>query len=209
MSVCGQAPSRIHGDYTRSPRDRPCSGHRVRRVLSVRRFRCSNDQCERQTFVECIAHIVAVHGQRTTRLTSVWRAISFEVNAEAGARITQHLNMPMSADTLLRIMRRTVLEPASTPRVLGVDDWAFKKGNRYGTILVDLEKRYPVNMLPDRTAETLTAWLKAQPGIEVVSRDRSNEYMVLVSGSVDNSRCPSEGPQSSRLSPQTHHVPPG
>ena len=127
---CGQVSRRIHCDYTRSPRDLPCNGRRMRLVLSVRRFRCSNERCERQTFVERIPHIVPVHGQRTTRLTTILRAITFEVNAEAGSRITQHLNMPISADPLLRVMRHTVLEPASTPRVLGVDDWAFKKGNR-------------------------------------------------------------------------------
>lgn len=106
--------------------------------------------------------------------------MAFEVNAEVGARITRHLNMPVSADTLLRIIRRTVMEPAPTPRVLGVDDWAFKKGNRYGTILVDLERRYPVDLLPDRTTETLATWLEAHPGIEIVSRDRSNEYIAAI-----------------------------
>jgi transposase len=177
---CGQSSTRVHCHYTRSPRDLPCNGRRVRLVLGVRRFRCSNEQCERQTFAERVPHVVPVHGQRTMRLTTVLRAITFEASAEAGSRITRHLNMPMSADTLLRILRRTILEPAPTPRVLGVDDWAFKKGNRYGTILVDLEKRYPVDLLADRTADTLTPWLQAHPGIEVVSRDRSHEYIAAI-----------------------------
>lgn len=170
----------MHCHYTRSPRDLPCNGRRVRLVLDVRRFRCSNEHCARQTFAERILHLVPVHGQRTTQLTRVLRAITFEVNAEAGARITRHMHLPVSADTLLRIIRHTVMEPAPTPRVLGVDDWAFKKGNRYGTLLVDLEHRYPVELLPDRTAETLAAWLEAHPGIEIVSRDRSNEYIAAI-----------------------------
>ena len=177
---CGQTSAQVHCHYTRSPRDLPCNGRRVRLVLDVRRFRCSNEHCERQTFAERIPHLVPVHSQRTSQLTRVLRAITFEVNAEAGARITRHMNMPVSADTLLRIIRRTVMEPAPTPRVLGVDDWAFKKGNRYGTILVDLEHRDPVDLLPDRTAETLAAWLEAHPGIEVVSRNRSNEYVAAI-----------------------------
>ena len=177
---CGKPSTQIHCHYTRSPRDLPCNGRRVRLVLDVRRFRCSNEHCERQTFAERLPHLVPVHGQRTTQLTRALRAMTFEVNAEAGARITRHLNMPVSADTLLRIIRHTVMEPAPTPRVLGVDDWAFKKGNRYGTILVDLECRYSVDLLPDRTAETLVAWLKAHPGIEIVSRDRSNEYIAAI-----------------------------
>nr|MBN1229866.1 ISL3 family transposase [Anaerolineae bacterium] len=177
---CGQVSTQVHCHYTRSPRDLPCSGRRVRLVLDVRRFRCPNEACKRQTFAERIPHIVPVHGQRTTRLTTVLRAITFEVNAEAGSRITRHLNMPLSADTLLRIIRLTLLEPAPTPRILGVDDWAFKKGNRYGTLLVDLEGHSPVDLLPDRTAETLTAWLQARTGIEVISRDRSNEYIAAI-----------------------------
>ncbi len=177
---CGQPSTQVHCHYTRSPRDLPCNGRRVRLVLDVRRFRCSNDHCKRQTFAERIPHLVPVHGQRTTQLTQVLQVMSFEVNAEAGARITRHMNMPVSADTLLRIIRHTVMEPTPTPRVLGVDDWAFRKGNRYGTILVDLEQRYPVDLLPDRTAETLAAWLQAHPGIEIVSRDRSNEYIAAI-----------------------------
>jgi transposase len=177
---CGQTSTQVHCHYTRSPRDLPCNGRRVRLVLDVRRFRCANEHCARHTFAERIPHLVPVHGQRTTQLTHVLRAIVFEVTAEAGARITRHMNMPVSADTLLRIIRHTGLEPVPTPRVLGVDDWAFKKGNRYGTILVDLEQRYPVDLLPDRTTETLAAWLEAHPGIEVVSRDRSNEYIAAI-----------------------------
>ncbi|MCL4732909.1 ISL3 family transposase [Patescibacteria group bacterium] len=177
---CGQSSTRVHCHYTRSPRDLPCNGRRVRLVLGVRRFRCSNNGCKRQTFAERVPHLVPVHSQRTTRPTTVLRAIVFEVNADAGSRITQHLNMPSSADTLLRIIRQTPMASAPTPRVLGVDDWAFKKGNRYGTLLVDLETHRPIDLLPDRTTETLVAWFKAHPGIEVVSRDRSNEYIAAI-----------------------------
>jgi transposase len=177
---CGHLSRRVHCHYTRSPRDLPCNGRRVQLVLGVRRFRCSNDWCQRQTFVERIPRLVPVHGQRTVRLTTVLQAITFEVSAEAGSRITEYLNMSISADTLLRILRHTFQEPVPTPHVLGVDDWAFKKGNRYGTLLVDLEQHRPIDLLPDRTTETLTAWLKAHPGIELVSRDRSNEYIAAI-----------------------------
>jgi transposase len=108
-------------------------------------------------------------------------AIALEVAAEASARISQHLNMPLSADTVLRMLRRQADEPVPTPRKLGVDDWAFKKGQRYGTILVDLEQQRPIDVLPDRTAETLAAWLKAHPGIEIVTRDRSHDYHTGIS----------------------------
>jgi len=174
---CAQVSGRVHSDYTRSPRDLPCNGRRVRLRLGVRRFRCPNTKCTRKTFAERIPQIVPVHGQRTARLTQILKAVGLEVAAEAGARITRHLNMPMSADTLLRVMRQQPSEPVPTPRVLGVDDWAFKKGRNYGTILVDLERQRPIDLLPDRTAETLAVWLKAHPGIEIITRDRSHDYI--------------------------------
>jgi transposase len=173
---CQQASTAIHSTYTRSPRDLPCSGRQVRLVLSVRRFRCPNAACQRQTFAERIPQVAPVHAQRTERLTTTVRALVFELSAEAGARVTQHLRMPMSGDTLLRILRQTDLPLVSAVRVLGVDDWAFKKGREYGTILVDLEQQRPVDLLPDRTAETLTNWLQIHPGIAVICRDRSREY---------------------------------
>lgn len=178
---CGYTSDRVHSYYTRSPRDLPCNGRRVQLVLGVRRFRCANDICSRRTFAERIPQVVPLHGQRTARLTAVMGAIALEVAAEASARISQHLNMPLSADTVLRMLRRQADEPVPTPRKLGVDDWAFKKGQRYGTILVDLEQQRPIDVLPDRTAETLAAWLNAHPGLEIVTRDRSHDYQAGIS----------------------------
>jgi len=97
---CAQRSSRVHSYYTRSPRDLPSSGRKVRLVLGVRRFRCPNSGCERKTFAERIPHIVPVHGQRTQRLTATLHNIAFELSAEAGARVTRHLNMVVSGDTL-------------------------------------------------------------------------------------------------------------
>lgn len=174
---CGQSSSSVHSYYTRSPRDLPCSEYRVRLALRVRRFRCFNEGCPRKTFAERL-EAVPPHGQRTIRLTTVLRAVVFEVAAETGTRLTRSLKMPISADTLLRVARQTPMGTIiPTPRVLGIDDWAFKKGRRYGTILVDLEQHRPIDLLPDRTAETLTAWLQAHPGIEIITRDRLADYI--------------------------------
>lgn len=175
--VCKTKSQSIHSHYVRFPRDGPSCGKQIQLVLSVRRFRCRNQSCQRKIFVERVPKVVPVYGHRTERLTSTLRALVQELSAEAAGRVAVRLKMRTSGDTLLRILRQIPLGEAATPRVLGVDDWAFKKGQRYGTVLVDLEKRQPVDLLPDRTAETLAGWLQAHPGIEIITRDRSNEYI--------------------------------
>jgi transposase len=174
--ICQQESHHVHGSYSRSPRDLPVSGRHVHLILNVRRFRCANAACPRKTFAERLPQVVPVHGQRTHRLTTTLQALAFEVSAEAGARVSRHLNMAVSGDTLLRILRQTPLPALQPVRVLGIDDWAVKKGRRYGTVLVDLEQHRPVDVLPDRTAGSVATWLQAHPGSEIVSRDRSAEY---------------------------------
>jgi transposase len=178
---CQTQTTSVHTYYTRSPRDLPSCGKEIRLVLHVRRFRCLDQACSRKTFAERIPQIVPLHGQCTERLTRKLRKVVFETSAEGCARQTEHLQMPVSGDTLLRIQRNTPLKPELTPRILGIDDWAFRKGCSYGTILVDLERNQPVDLLPDRRTETVTAWLREHPEIEIVTRDRSNEYKAAIS----------------------------
>lgn len=178
---CRTHTTSIHSYYTRSPRDLPSSGKEIRLVLHVRRFRCTNETCSRRTFAERISQITPLHGQRTVRLTQKLQEIVFETSAEGCSRQANHLQMPVSGDTLLRIQRDIPFQTEAAPRILGIDDWALKRGVSYGTMLVDLERNQPIDLLPDRRTETVKAWLREHPQIEIVTRDRSNEYKAAIS----------------------------
>jgi len=173
---CGAISDHVHSYYTRSPSDLPISEHSVRLLLRVRRFRCLNEGCGRRTFSEPLSDLIRPHARRTTRLAKAQTCIGFAVGAEAGAGLLARLRMPISPDTLLRMLHRYPLPDVTPPRVLGVDDWAWRRGRAWGTILLDIEKHCPVDVLPDRTADTLARWLKTHSGVEVVARDRSTEY---------------------------------
>jgi transposase len=148
----------------------------VRLQLHVRRFFCSNSECARQIFTERLPRVVAPYARRTTRLTEVLTLIGFALGGEAGKRLASGMSLVTSPDTLLRLIRTQPEEQIPTPRVLGVDDFSFCKRKTYGTILLDLERRVPIDLLPDREAATLEKWLKEHAGVEIISRDRGGPY---------------------------------
>jgi transposase len=144
--------------------------------LRVRRFFCDTPACPRGTFTEVMATVAQAHARKTCRLAQALCRIGLALGGAAGSRLAGHLNMPASGDTLLRLIRRAPSLPLPTVSVLGVDDWAWHKGLRYGTILCDLERHRPVDLLPERSAEDLSNWLIAHPGVQVIARDRGGQY---------------------------------
>ncbi len=173
---CGTRSTAVHSRYKRRPADLPSFGREVRLSLRVRRFYCRQALCPRRTFVEQMPALVRPRQRRTRRLAQAQGRIAVALGGEAGARLLWYLAMPTSADTLLRLIRSLPLPPRVEPRVLGVDDWAMKKGRTYGTILVDLERRRALDLLPDRSAATFSARLRRHPQVQVIARDRSTEY---------------------------------
>lgn len=173
---CQQVSSQVHSTYTRSPRTLPSSGRPVRLLLQVRRFRCSNPTCRRKTFAEAFPHLLAPHAQRTSSAQDVLRVIGEAMGGRAGARLSQRLAMKCSPASILRLVRQAPLPSSSAVRVVGVDEWAWRKGQSYGTILVDLEHQVPIDLLADATAESFATWLKTHPTVEVISRDRGTTF---------------------------------
>ena len=183
---CHQISSKIHSRYSRTVRDLPMAGFTVVLHVCVRRFFCDNPSCPRCTFTERLSGIIESYARRTNRMIASQREVGFIAGGEAGAKIIRNLALPTSPDTLIRLVRYTDIREKPTPKVLGIDDWALRRGHSYGTIFVDLETHRPVDLLPDRSTETVKQWLLEHPGIEIISRDRSSSYIEAINTGAPN-----------------------
>jgi Transposase/zinc-finger of transposase IS204/IS1001/IS1096/IS1165 len=173
---CAVASSSVHSRYQRHLTDLPWGTRAVHLPLTVRKFRCRNPTCARRMFTERLPDLVAAYGRHTHRLAAALRAIGLARGGNAGARLAARLRLSTSPSTLLRLVRGIPIPPLPALRAVGVDEWAWRRGHRYGTILVNLADHRVVDLRPDRSAVTVAAWLAEHPTITVVCRDRSDLY---------------------------------
>jgi transposase len=171
---CGRASRRVHSAYWRTFQDLPWQDRVVAWRIKVRRFRCSH--CPGRIFAERVPGLGRRKARRSDRLASAQTDIGMVLGGEPGARLSRRLAMPISGDTVLRLIRRGGSTPCLPPRVVGIDDWAWRRGRSYGTIVCDLERRRVIDLLPGRASAPVRDWLAAHPSVAVITRDRAGPY---------------------------------
>jgi transposase len=173
---CGQASASGHDRYPRWLRDLPCGGRPVEILVSVRRLRCANAACPAATFAEQVPGLSAWYQRRTAGLRGLLETAALALAGRAGARMAAALGAPVSRHTLIRLVRAMPDPETGQVTVLGADDVATRRGQHYATVLVDMETRQVIDLLPGRDGDVLADWLKARPGTAVICRDRAGGY---------------------------------
>jgi transposase len=175
--LCHRPATRVHSRYRRGLADVPWGAYAVRVQLQVRKWFCDTPPCPRRIFTERLPTVVAPWARRTLRLAQRLLAYGVALGGEAGARLATCVGLQTSPTTLLRLVQAAPSpEPSAPPQHIGVDEWAWRRGQRYGTILVDLDTHQVLDLLPDRSADSVAAWLAQHSPVAVVCRDRSALY---------------------------------
>src|SRR5579859_7179644 len=174
--LCSEASESIHCHYRRVLRDVPCAGRRVQLFLTVRKFTCRNLLCQRKVFAERIPTFVEPWARMTIRYCQQITSIGLATCGKGGVRLAARLSIQTTRQTILRRIMDLPDLPAGSLLYLGIDDFSFRRGYRFGTILVNLESHRVVDLLPDRKADTSASWMRQHPDLMAVSRDRGGEY---------------------------------
>lgn len=174
--LCAQPTTRLHSRYRQVLKDLPCAGQQVQLILHVRKFFCDTADCVRKVFAERLPHLVAPWAQMTTRLSEALQVIGLATCGRLGARLASRLGIITSWMTMVRRVMALPTPPTEYVECLGLDDFAFRRGRTFGTVVVDLDAHQIIDLLPDRQADTAAAWMAAHPEITHVSRDRGAEY---------------------------------
>jgi transposase len=165
-----------HSEYTRTLRDLPWQGQPVLLRLRTRRFRCRNAHCSQKAFAERLAGLAPLRARETSRRRQTVRLVGYALGGGPGSRLLHRLGLAASTDTVLRRLLRGTAPVSDKVRVLGVDDWAWRKRQKYGTMLMDLERGRVIDLLPVRSAESFAQWLRSHPEVELITRDRCGLY---------------------------------
>jgi transposase len=174
--ACGCWSEALLGSYQRSVADLPLSDRQVVVHLNVRRFRCREPSCRRKTFVEQVPMLAARYARRTQRSCSDLELIGLALGGRPGSRLSRRQHKPTSPTTLLRMVRALPEPPLDTPRELVDTEFAFRRGRRYGTILIDARSHHVVDLLQDPSADALVNWLNEHSGVNVICRDRDGVF---------------------------------
>ncbi len=185
---CHQPSARLHGNYQRTVADLPCAGRDVILLLTVRKFVCGTSTCPQKIFTERLPELVESSARMTTRLLALVQVIGLVAGGQLGTRLAERFGIAIPASTLLLHLMKLFPPPAPAVRVVGVDDWSWKKGRRYGAILVDLERRKIIDLLQDRSSATFAQWLRQHPEVEIISRDRGTEFAAAARSAAPQAR---------------------
>lgn len=179
--ACGTQTCRVHSRYRRHLGDLPIAGRPVRLMLQARRFHCDAVCCGRRIFTERFdPEVLAPWARRTTRLEVIMHHLAIALGGRPAARLARRLMLPVAKDTLLRVVRRRGNPPIIPPTVVGIDDWAWRRNRRYGTIICDLDRHRTIALMPDREPATAQDWFSSQPQVAIVARDRAGGYALAV-----------------------------